>query len=741
MTAPPLNLTSDLPDAYRAFPALARDGSGRLWVAWCTQAGRENTLHIRSVDPSTGALSPVERLDAAADTSCPPCLLVGAADAVHVVWCRQRHATWQVVRRSRDLSGAWSQTEVLAADAWHPAACIGPDDHVWVAWTDIATGALSVHGPRGIACLSDTLCARPTLLATESGVVIAWDSYEDGRYSIRARCWSAAQAAWSEEVTVSRGPDWSMSPQLGLGVDGRVLCCWVASEDVRDDAGVIDQWSRVRCAELDGPNVRLLGGDEHGTVADLCHGLLARREVWGYLGRRRHPFLRMDADRLPWLMWERKAEADGHASPGQLLARRLSGESWGPVHLVAEGHVFYEVERRKPGADAQLWAACRAHEGRAAWDILVTPIALTEDSPSIGTSADDWSRWRSISLLPSLAPVPPAPIPFFGDVHAHGGLSSDAEGDLDELYLYARDKPGLDFVALVDNDCYQCPLTDWQFAASLEWASRFNDDGTFVTLPGYEWTLWDKERSSHPDHRTVLFPGPAELLRHIDPGTLTTADLARRVDELGGMLFTQHWDWTLTDSPAERGLEVTSAWAYYIDNPEPFHRELLAGRRLAFVGGSDSHRRNPGTCGALTGVYAETLTRGAIFAALRQRRCYATSGSKMVLDVRVNGHAIGAELGTPGDVSIEVAVRGTRPLENLLITKGTVGKGPVTEAFSADLSGIEAAVEWTDPSVPPGTHFYYVTVKQQGEDIRLPSNLAAAQGCRAWSSPTWVTRV
>ena len=49
--------------------------------------------------------------------------------------------------------------------------------------------------------------------------------------------------------------------------------------------------------------------------------------------------------------------------------------------------------------------------------------------------------------------------------------------------------------------------------------------------------------------------------------------------------------------------------------------------------------------GALTGVWAEALTREALFEALWARRCFATNGARVMLDVRVNGMPMGSEVG------------------------------------------------------------------------------------------------
>jgi len=584
-------------------------------------------------------------------------------------------------------------------------------------------------------------------------VAVAWDRYDGGAYDVHCRL-RLSSGEWLPPARVSAGPGNALCPQLGVGEDGSVFCCWVAAEDVADSRGILDQHHRVRCARLTGGQWLPTGDGEEGTVADLAHGLLPRRAIWGYLGRRRRPFFRRDERGRLWLLWERKTDPDAETREGELLGRAYVGDRWDPPVRLAEGFAYYVVEETAAGSAPQ-WLARRAAWGRAAWDLQVTRGAVLRARPGDGaapaTEPGDWRDWRPTALPEALAlPTAPPPVTigdedydlYFGDLHAHTTLSADAEGEVDELYHYARDKACLDFVALVDNDCYQCPMTASEFEVAMTCAELYDDPGRFVALRGYEWTRWDRERESHPDHRTVLFPADGDIFRHVDAGTPANSDLAREVEARGGLLLSQHWDWTLTDGAAEAGLEVCSAWDYYVDRPGPFHRELVAARRLAFIGGSDSHRRNPGTGGALTGVYARELTRAGIFEALRARRVYATSGSRIALDFRVNGTPMGGEVACSGAPVLTVSVRGTRPLRSLAVVRGVVG-GAVEEVQPVrvqTLAGETAEVRWADESCPSATVFYYVIARQEGEDVRYPSNLVVAQGCRAWSSPTWVRR-
>ena len=55
----------------------------------------------------------------------------------------------------------------------------------------------------------------------------------------------------------------------------------------------------------------------------------------------------------------------------------------------------------------------------------------------------------------------------------------------------------------------------------------------------------------------------------------------------------------------------------------------------------EARKRDPYRTG-LTAVQAEELTRDAVFNALRERRCYGTSGVKILLDLEVDGFPMGS---------------------------------------------------------------------------------------------------
>jgi len=163
---------------------------------------------------------------------------------------------------------------------------------------------------------------------------------------------------------------------------------------------------------------------------------------------------------------------------------------------------------------------------------------------------------------------------------------------------------------------------------------------------------------------------------------------------------------------------------------------LRQGYRLAFMGNSDSHRIVPGMGGALTGVWAEELTRESIFEALRARRCFATNGERTVLDVRVNGVPMGAETMVQGEVTLSCRVRAPRRVARVELFRDGV------KILSRSAGSREVTADLHDRPAP-GQHFYYVQISLRPLPRRPMrgrcGNLQVARGDLAWSSPIWVT--
>ena len=74
--------------------------------------------------------------------------------------------------------------------------------------------------------------------------------------------------------------------------------------------------------------------------------------------------------------------------------------------------------------------------------------------------------------------------------------------------------------------------------------------------------------------------------------------------------------------------------------------------------------------GGLTCVYARRLTREGLWEGLKARRCYATSGQRILLEVWADGHPMGSEYSTGAPPEITLKVAGTAPIERVDLFRG-----------------------------------------------------------------------
>jgi len=194
---------------------------------------------------------------------------------------------------------------------------------------------------------------------------------------------------------------------------------------------------------------------------------------------------------------------------------------------------------------------------------------------------------------------------FCGDTHTHT-IASDGAFSPETLADLAQ-QSGLDYLFITDHNNVSDPPQ--------------RDDITL--LPGVEWT--------HYQGHAGLLGTSAPLPRRYDTRSeQETANLLQAARDGGALVVLNHpfcqlvpWLWSL-DAPHD-ALEVWNgvmsernerAIAYW-------HGELVKGRRIAALGGSDYHR--PGLFGGIatpcTMVYASSRSRADILIALRQGDC------------------------------------------------------------------------------------------------------------------------
>ncbi|MBL8802452.1 MAG: CehA/McbA family metallohydrolase [Planctomycetes bacterium] len=306
---------------------------------------------------------------------------------------------------------------------------------------------------------------------------------------------------------------------------------------------------------------------------------------------------------------------------------------------------------------------------------------------------------RKLEALSNPLLVSNGPKVHWADLHGHTSVS-DGSGAPQDYFDYARDVAALDIAALTDHDHWgMLPLDEhpelWERNVAV--ARAYDRPGSFVALPGYEYTDWIG------GHRHVLFFGErAPLYSALDPRYDTPAKLREALRPESALIVPHHpaggpiaLDWSAgLDAELEPVVEICSAHGAsdaldgprVIHSPRPGHfvRDALErGVRMGLIGSGDGHDGHPGLTakgphyptGGLAAIVSDDLSREGVLAALRARRCYATSGPRILLrfalgSTRMGGviraaDAVDAPLfvqaiGAAGLKTVEIVARGER---------------------------------------------------------------------------------
>jgi len=352
---------------------------------------------------------------------------------------------------------------------------------------------------------------------------------------------------------------------------------------------------------------------------------------------------------------------------------------------------------------------------------------------------------------------------YWGDMHSHTDFTDNAYGLPEAAFQHAREVARLDFYATSEKTYRKgleyTPL-EWERTRHL--VNEYYQPGEFVTLLSYEWAT-----PAPYGHHNVYFRGTEEeILRGSEYRTLEGLWAALEGKE--ALTIPHHTgiinhpdrpdgntavDWTYQNKGLQTTVEIYSehGQSEYYEPKHPLSYEncssgtssngphyardaWVAGQRLGVIASSDDHSASPGRpYKGLAAVYAENLTREAIFDAIAARHTYGTTGQRILLDFKVDGHMMGESYTVPPPHSptIEVRVVGTGHLDSVEMVKydGITYTVPysVTQPGSREVS-----FTYVDPDFN-FVALYYLRVQQVNE--------VGGRIVMAWSSPVWVSSI
>ncbi|MBN8890891.1 MAG: hypothetical protein ABS99_02715 [Acetobacteraceae bacterium SCN 69-10] len=235
---------------------------------------------------------------------------------------------------------------------------------------------------------------------------------------------------------------------------------------------------------------------------------------------------------------------------------------------------------------------------------------------------------------------------FWGDLH---GQSEETIGtnSVEDYFAYARDRAFVDIVGHQGND-FQ--MTDAFWGRLNRLTRDYDVPGRFVAVPGYEWS----GNTGRGGDRNVFYATEGRPIRRsssvlVESGTPQASDVhtaAALFEALQGedAVVIAHAGGRYADLQAahdgrlERTVEVHSTWGTF---EWLLHDAFALGHRVGVACHSDDHKGRPGaahpsTIGGLTCYLMPELSRPALFAALRARHHYGTTGTRLFLSAE--GH-------------------------------------------------------------------------------------------------------
>ena len=361
---------------------------------------------------------------------------------------------------------------------------------------------------------------------------------------------------------------------------------------------------------------------------------------------------------------------------------------------------------------------------------------------------------------------------FWGLLHGESDRVDSAE-NIETCLRHLRDEKSFQFFASSSfESAEETPNEIWKGTCAQ--ITEFNEESRFAAFLGMQWFSPEKNEGLRSfvfakDNKAILRKKDAKsnslkkIYKGLLPKELLSIPSFTMAKGMGSDFsdFSPDYErvveiynaWGSSECSKKEGnlrpIEATTKKGVFEDPAGSIRAALNKNHRFGFVAGGlddrgvfspfyegDQVQYSPG----FTGIIAKSHTREELFTSLWNRRCYATTGERIILGFSIAGGEMGSELSTkakPGlayNRHISGYVAGTAPIVSIeLIRNGSVidTKKPneFHLEFTFDDSEMIDTVALTppkgSPSGTPSFVYYYIRVIQEDGHV-------------AWSSPIWV---
>ncbi len=754
-------------DLYK--PAIAVDGSGRVWVFWSANTDGNFDLYARWFEGSKPGKISRLTTDRGADVT--PVATTDSQGRVWVVWQAFRDRRGQIYAARQEGSGF--SAEMLAASSaaneWNPAIAASPMGGIAVAWDSYRKGDYDVYfrtfdgaghpGPERPVATSARYEAYPSLAYDPSGRLwAAWEESGEGW----GKDWGAYQTSgialyqgrWIR-LKVFEG-DRALAPvDLGAVLPG------VPGQKVDSTARQIDPQTGTQ------PDPELTKSRKPNNAAQP-----PPRPLNSY------PRLLADQGGRIWLAY-RTAQPIWFSPLGTVWFENVvsfDGNAWSdPIFIQNSGNVLDNRPALVSTAPGELLVV-NSSDGRQQYHPLLRPLDIPGQAFKVDKDPYHNELYASRILLPQpvrtaqFEPAPEEPSQVAGapdnpqirrlrdyrarvngveyrlmrgEFHRHTEVSMDGgrDGAMWDAWRYALDAAALDWIGCCDHDNGLGREYTW-------WLNEKLDDVFWI--PGVFTPMFNYERSiPYPEgHRNIIMaqrgvrtlPRLPKVDENTPGGAPDTRMLYAYLRHFDGIVASHTsstnmgTDWRDNDPQREPVVEIYQGLRQNYEMPDAPRSNsatdsiggwrpkgfvslaLEKGYRMSFEASSD----HVSTHMSYAILYATDNTRQALLEALKKRRVYAATDD-ILADVRSGNHMIGEEFETADLPTLNVKLVGTAPFGKVHIIKDN------RFVYTTQPNNAEVEFTWRDTSAETGkTSYYYVRGEQQDGEI-------------VWVSPMWIT--
>jgi len=760
------------------YPSLYVDEEKQLWAGWVGSKKGEDDIYVSRYFPEglssqeeirpiiiygKGRFSLPQKASSQSGVNIKPVFSSDSSGKIWVIWAGKRKGRWKILGsyfEGKKFSGEIVISDEESSSCW-PAATEDNQKRMWCVWESfeekreqIKTRFLDERGwskPFSIS-QKEGFSFRPVIAADSCGrIYVVWDSFQEGVYSIYMRCFEKGK--WSEikEIPGERSLDRS-HPQVTVDKENNL---WITYARLKPMVDI--SFSRLGIAYAGNPelkpSIHLVCWQKNKWVSPLSlegkkEGLISEE---GYL-----PIISSDKWGRICLFWQKLT----HHMDWTLQGRIYQGNSWSSLWKFEKARQFDQWAEVKNDLEGNIWLICEAGRALEERDIYLRfiPLIIPEDEISLQERQMPYLKPELVDISQEIIKVDPKSKEIFppllkkniqmgkekyklywGNLHVQTLLSDGHCGSIDQYYLFARERYHWDFAAVTDH----CDAAKW---LSSEWAflqrgaAIFNEPGKFIAISGFEWTQGDFGKVKY-GHRCIIYPTDDQpFFSPLTQQAHTQGQLFHLVKKTNGIMSAHHltrsWNggtkWDKWDKSIEPCIEICSHWGRFEYYHNPGHitsgeevrgcsvQDVLArGYKLGFIGGSDTHDFCHEKNDAVTLIYLKSLTREAIFEALRKRRVYAATGVRISIDFRTENHFMGEEYQTQKFPDFSIEVEGTSDLREIILVRNN------QDIYHHPCSGKKEKFSYRDEKIPEGENYYYLRIIQKDRNW-------------AWASPIWI---